>query len=539
MSGPSGKPFDWLAISLVVSGITALIFWPSTQFEWLKYWDDGAHLMWNEQYKGLSLTYLWWMAQPFLGQWMPLTWLSWAIDFTLWGLDPVAYHRTNVLLHAANAGLLFLVARRMIRAVNPRYTDRILAVGAAFAALLWALHPLRVESVAWVNERRDVLCGLFYLLALLSYLKAADATAHRRRWLGFGVFCFGLAVLSKALAVTLPITVILISYYPLRHIRPSWSLLWQRVPFFAVSAVLISLVGTIMAFVAIAQMDVLATVQYITIEDRLLITPYSLWFYLAKTVWPGVLSPLYELTFTPHLLQWRYFIPVVGVSLATWLAIGARRTWPGWTVAWFAYVIAVFPISGVFQNGYQIVASRYSYLATIPLLILAGGLLVAALDRLRVPAYVLTVSTAVGVVVALAAGTTAYLPVFRDGISFWIQAVRVEPSCVACSDFLVHQAKFRVAHAEMARVIDRYPDLQEQRFQIGMLAFMYARGKAGEAHFTEYLRQAAERNPGYIARIEVGRQQHLALARKVLTGSPQTNLNDTFEGAAYGLAPAR
>ena len=542
-------PVRRMVIASLVSVVTAMVFWPSLKFDWLRYWDDGAMLLWNEQYKGLSPTHLWYMVHPFLGQWFPLTLFSWAIDFTLFGLDPVAYHRTNVLLHALNAGLLFLVARRVIRAACPSLPEHAGACGAIFAALAWSLHPLRVESVAWVNERRDVLCGFFYLLAMLAYLKAvigAESNAIvsrslwrpagfypsdfvRRRWLTLSVACFALAVLSKALAVTLPIVLLCLDYYPLRR-KVQW-FVWEKLPYFA-----IALVGGIMAFVAIAEMKVMAPIQWITVEDRLLITPYSLWFYLSKTVWPGALSPLYELTFTPHLFQWRYFIPVVGVSGATWLALRWRREWPGWTVAWVAYAVTVFPISGVFQNGYQLVATRYAYLATLPLLILAGGLLAGGLDRLRVPARVVAYPVAAAVLVALAAGTTAYLPVFRDGIAFWVRAVRVEPSCVACASFLVHQAPFKVANAEMTRLLDRYPDLQEQRFEIGMLSFMYARGHQGEAHFTEYLRQAAERDPGYIARIEVGRQKHLALARQVLKGSPRDNLS-TFEGAVHGMAP--
>lgn len=536
-----------LAVATGIAVLTALTFWPATGYEWLTYWDDGAHLLWNEQYKGLSPTHLWWMAHPFLGQFMPLTWLSWAIDFTLWGLDPVAYHRTNILLHAVAAGLLFLVAARVIRLALPECSESTVTFGAVFAALAWALHPLRVESVAWVNERRDVLSGVFYLLAVLTYLRGVTGAGQnavvsrslwfpvglyksdyvRRRWLIVSVLCFVLAVLSKALAVTLPIALLLIDRYPLR--RRAWL---EKAPY-----VLLAGIGAEMAFFAVAQMDVMAPIDWITIEDRLLIVPYSLWFYLAKTVWPGTLSPLYELTFTPHLFQWRYAIPIVGVGAGCWAAFRWRRTAPAWTVAWLAYVVAVLPISGLFQNGYQLVAARYAYLATLPLLIFAGGVIANRVERMRPVVREGALALAGGVTVALAVATTAYLPVFRDGIALWTRAVQVEPSCVACSDFLVHQGTFRQAHGVVSTALAGRPDLQEQRFHIGMLSFMYARGTEGEAHFTEYLRQAAERDPGYIARIEVGRQKHLAMAREVLTRSQEENLANTFEGAVYGLTP--
>lgn len=539
--------FSRLAMMCGVSVMTAIHFWPATRYEFLKFWDDGATLMWNDQYKGLSPTHLWWMLHPFLGQWFPLTLFSWSLDFTLFGLDPVAFHRTNILLHALGAGLLFLVARRLIRLALPQCHDWYVIFGAIFTALAWSLHPLRVESVAWVNERRDVLSGVFYLLSILCYLRAvtgfgANAVlSHslwfpvglyqsdyvRRRWLILSVVAFVCAMLSKALAVALPVTLLVLDWYPLR--RRAWL---EKAPYFLLAGI-----GTEMAFFALTQMDVLSTVEWITIEDRLLITPYSLWFYLTRTIWPGSLSPLYELTFTPHLFQWMYFLPVCGVLASTWAAIRYRRSCPAWTAAWLAYAMAILPISGLFQNGYQLVADRYSYLSTLPFLVLAGGLLAWSLERARPVVRDLVLAGAGAVVVALAVATTVYLPTFHDGIAFWTRAVRTEPTCIACADFLVHQDKFRHAHAELARVLERFPDLQEQRFEIGMLSFMYARGDEGVAHFTEYLRQARERDPGYIARIEVGRQKHLALARQVLQGSSEANLRQTFEGEAYGLTP--
>lgn len=503
-----------------VGFLTALVFWPAVGFEWLKYWDDGAHLLWNEAYKGLTPTHLWWMLHPFLGQWMPLTWLSWALDYTLWGLDPAAFHRTNVLLHALNAGVLFLVARRLLPRAIPSASDAAVTLGALAAALLWALHPLRVESVAWVNERRDVLSGLFYLLAILTYLVAVERPNPYRRWLAVSVACFALAVLSKGLAVTLPVVLLLLDYYPLGRRR----FFLEKLPYVAVSAV-----GVVMAFVALAKMDVIAPLQWISLEDRVLIAAYSVAFYLLTSLWPAGLSPLYELTFRPSVFEWRFGLAVIGVGAVTWMVARSWRSRPVWAVVWFAYAVSILPVSGIVQNGFQLVALRYSYLATLPLALLAGGLLM----RVR-PAVGPSLATAsVGILVVL---TGLYLPVFHDGPTFWTRAVQVQPACVACADFLVHQAKLSHAEAVLTAVLAEQPELQEQRFQLGMIAFIRARGAEGERHFREYLRRADSQNPGYIPRIEVGRQQHVALARHVLRG-PQRQDADLFDGTIHGLLP--
>ncbi len=518
--------------ALVVAGVTAWLFWPAVSFDWLRYWDDGAHLIWNESYKGLSPTHLWWMLHPFLGQWMPLTWLSWAIDYRVWGLEPAAFHRENVLLHAVNAGLLFLIARRLLRSTP----------GALFAALLWALHPMRVESVAWINERRDVLCGLFYLLAILTYLKgvmsdglivaSADTGTGGRirltntRWLAVSVVCFALAVLSKALAVSLPLVLLLLDWYPLRR-----RAFLEKIPYVAISAF-----GTVMAFVAILPMQVVAPLQWISLDTRVLITAYSLWFYPLTMLWPTGLSPMYELTFEPQWGQGRYLIAVLGVAACTTVAIWRRHQWPAWSVAWLAASVMVLPVSGLVQNGYQLVALRYSYLASLPLALLVGAGLEVLLRR-RTWLVRLVPLGAGATLGGLALLTTSFLPVYRNDTTLWTAALAHDPACVVCADYLVHGGDLRVALRVLTELVAVHPTLQEQRFELGMVAYIRAHGPEGEAHFREYLRLADAHAPGFIPRIEVNRQQHMALARQVLKGSrPDGRL---FEGELRGFERVR
>src|SRR6266851_1203775 len=147
-------------------------------------WDDDINFLDNPHYRGLGWTQLRWMWTTHLGHYIPLTWMTLGLDYLLWGMNPLGYHLTNLLLHSANAVVFFFVVRRILTLALPSPSERghALAVSAGFAALVFAIHPLRVESVAWVTERRDVLSGLFYLVTILMYLRACEQGARGRGW---------------------------------------------------------------------------------------------------------------------------------------------------------------------------------------------------------------------------------------------------------------------------------------------------------------------------------------------------------------------
>ena len=168
------------ALPLLVGALAFVAFLPALDGGFVD-WDDDRNFLWNTGYRGLGLRELQWMlTATWMGHYIPLTWLSLGVNYALGGMEPWGYHLGNLLLHAANAALLFFVARRLltVAVISPAPA---VALGAAVAALLWALHPLRVESVAWVTERRDVLCGFFYLLAVLAYLQGVTSEMNRDR----------------------------------------------------------------------------------------------------------------------------------------------------------------------------------------------------------------------------------------------------------------------------------------------------------------------------------------------------------------------
>src|SRR2546430_1064005 len=213
----------WLVPLLVVL-CTLAAFLPTLQNHFVN-WDDDKNFLDNHHYRGLTWQQLSWMWTTHLGHYIPLTWMTLGMDYLLWGMNPVGYHLTSLLLHAASAVVFYFVVVRILTLALPRLADRghALVASAGFAALVSAIHPLRVESVAWVTERRDVLSGLFFLLTIFSYLRAADGGgAGRGRWLVASVGFYALALAAKAVVVTLPLLLVVLDVYPLRRLPDRW-----------------------------------------------------------------------------------------------------------------------------------------------------------------------------------------------------------------------------------------------------------------------------------------------------------------------------
>jgi len=174
-------PARWL-VPVVVALLTGVAFLPALENGFVN-WDDDRNFLLNFHYRGLGLDELKWMFMPYWGHYTPLTWMTLGLDYLLWGMAPAGYHLTNILLHVATAVAFYFLAIQLLRLAAGRGgEDGALWVGAAFAALFFAVHPLRVESVAWITERRDLLSGLFYVLTILAYLRANDQAGRGAKW---------------------------------------------------------------------------------------------------------------------------------------------------------------------------------------------------------------------------------------------------------------------------------------------------------------------------------------------------------------------
>src|SRR2546425_5853906 len=366
----------WLAPLLVVL-FTLTAFLPTLQNQFVN-WDDHENFLDNPHYRGLGWTHLRWMWTTHLGHYIPLTWMTLGLDYLLWGLNPVGYHLTSLLLHAANAVVFFFVVRRILTLALPSPAERghALAVSAGVAALVFAIHPLRVESVAWATERRDVLSGLFYLLTILLYLRASERGERGRGWYWGTVGLFACALLSKAMAVSVPVVLLILDVYPLRRLGGStgwWSEPARRVCVEKIPFVLLAAAASAIAVMAQLSVHVAASLDHLSMLARLAISAYGVSFYLWKMGVPVNLSPLYELS--PNLNPWATrFILSYGVVLAvTAIVLALRRQLPGLPAAWLAYIVVLLPVLGIVQSGPQIAADRYTYLAGLGWAILAGA----------------------------------------------------------------------------------------------------------------------------------------------------------------------
>jgi tetratricopeptide (TPR) repeat protein len=406
----------WL-IALAIAAATVAAYLPVLDNGFVNY-DDDLYILNNPHVKrGLGAETVAWAFTTFRGaNWFPLTWLSWAVDFALYDGDPAGFHLTSLILHVANAVLLFFAFERLTGA---RWRS-------AFVAAVFALHPLHVESVAWAAARKDVLSGLFAVLALLAYERFA-----RRGWVFYpAVFgCLALGLMAKPALVTWPFVLLLLDEWPLLRLRnPSHPERWDRarlrravvekLPLFA-------LAGAVSA-VAVASQSDWGTVQSferlpasLRIENAL--TSYVA--YIGDGLWPTGLTVFYPHP-GPSLETWRV-VAAGGFLLA--LSIGAllvRRRHPEYAVGWFWYLGALVPVIGLMQVGQAARADRYTYLPLIGVTIPVAWAAAAAASRGRA-ARALAVMLALAAVVALGVSAHGQVQRWRDSLTLFRHALAV------------------------------------------------------------------------------------------------------------------
>ena len=425
-----------LVLPVGLAVVTILVFAPTLGGEFLD-WDDHVNFVDNPGYRGLDGPHLRWIATATLmGHYIPLTWLTLALNYLVGGMNPWGYHAVNVALHATNAVLVYLITRRLLAAAlgaADRTTPPV-SWGAAAAAALFALHPLRVESVAWITERRDVLSGLFYLLAVLTYLRAAESAVLERRWHALSLSCFAAGLLSKASLMVLPAVLLLLDWYPLGR----WRLGARQVLREKAGYVALALVGAVVAVIALREGIRVTSYASQGPGARAAMVAYSFFIYPARFLWPANLSPLYQIPADVHLGQARFLGPAVIVVLVSVALVALRRRWPAGLAAWVYSAVVVAPVSGIVHAGFQLAHDRYSYLSGLGFAVLAGGGL-ARVARARASGRLrgaTATAVCVGAALALAvlvANTVVQGQVWHDSETLWRGAVEVDPSCGVCA----------------------------------------------------------------------------------------------------------
>ena len=356
-----------IIICLVLVATTLAVYWQVTNHEFINY-DDGLYVTENSHVQaGLTLESIKWaFTTGHAANWHPVTWLSHMLDIELYGLNPMGHHWTNLQFHIANSLLLFFILFKMTGALWK----------SAFVAALFALHPLHVESVAWVAERKDVLSAFFGMLTISAYIMYVK----KRNLLRYSlVFIFlSLGLMAKPMLVTLPFVLLLLDLWPLKRLnlplnQPAGSqnsnfipLILEKIPFLVPVAI-----SSILTLVA-QHSSALKTLESFPLQTRVANALISYINYIVKTLWPLHLSVFY-----PHpenLPAWQIIGATLLIAVAIFLSIHRLKKYPYIIVGLLWFFITLFPVIGIIQVGDQAMADRYTYIPLIGIfIILAWG----------------------------------------------------------------------------------------------------------------------------------------------------------------------
>lgn len=512
-----------MVVPCVIFLFTAVTFFPNLYNGFVN-WDDLDTLITNTRYRGLGVTQLQWMFTTFhLGHYQPLTWLTWSLDYEIWGQDPLGFHLTNVLIHSVNAVLFYLITRRLLKigskdsANEPQIN---LCLAAAFASLVFALHPLRVESVAWITERRDVVSASFLFGSVICYLRATSSQERgyrTRAWMAGALLLYLLSLLSKAMGMTLALVLLILDVYPLRRLSgnpKNWLTPSARKVFFEKAPFLtLGLIFAGVALFAQEHAEALTRLNAYPMPRRLAQAVYGLAFYVWKTLAPLELSPFYQLYPKPNVFN-PFDFPFV-VSAIVVVAISAacfalRNHWPALLATWLCYGVIVSPVLGFVQSGPQFVADRYSYLSCASWAVLAGAGLRMALRRswrLREPREKIFVVGGIGglLLLILAVLTWNQSHVWRTSESLWRYALAVNPRSTRVLVYLGNVLKGQNALPEAADLYEEAlrmdPDYADAEYNLAQTLAQLNRLDAAIDRLRRYM---DKQPPSALTHIDMG-----------------------------------
>ena len=402
-----------LGVCVFLVAITWLVFGQTIRYDFVNY-DDNTYVYANPTITGGLTAHG--IVRAFTGthsrNWHPLTTLSHMLDCQLWGLRPGGHHLTNVILHTIAVVLLFLVLLQMTGSVWR----------SAFVGAVFAIHPLRVESVAWISERKDVLSAVFFMLTLGAYVRYARCPSLSRYLTMSMLFVLGL--MSKPMLVTVPFILLLLDYWPLKRFAGRLSakrLILEKIPLFALSAA---------AGVATLWAQEPVRTEQLPLISRLGNGVLSYMIYVKQLIWPVPLAVFY-----PHpqdtLPSWEIVLAILLLALASAAAIALRRKYPYFITGWFWYLVMLLPVIGLIQVGSQAHADRYTYLPQIGLYLLLSWAITNALVS-QLQRRILRVAAGVAVV-ALAWCAHIQASNWRNGESLWKHTI-----AVTSGNFIAH-----------------------------------------------------------------------------------------------------
>jgi tetratricopeptide (TPR) repeat protein len=488
----AGKPRAAAAIVLALAALTAAIYARTGEFGFVGF-DDGGYVAANPRVlRGLTAENVLWAFRTFeFANWHPFAWLSHMADVSLFGADAGWHHRVNAAIHFANAAILFMLLRAMTGA-----TWR-----SGFAAALFAVHPLNVETVAWISERKSLLCMLFSLLAMGAWLRYGRRGGIRN-YLAAALL-LSLALMSKPAAVTLPFVLVLLDFWPLgrtRFLPPEAGpappgrpvqvarLFVEKIPLFALSA--LACAATLLAQ---SEGRAVAGLEHYPAASRAANAAVSYVAYLAKAGWPANLSVFY-----PHpasiretIPAWRIAAALSLLSLLSWGAFRERGRRPWLLFGWLWYLGTLVPMIGLVQVGGQAMADRYAYLPLVGIFVaVAWGVPSLVPESARHRPVLAVVAGAVLLAASVASWHQAGR--WRDDETLARHAVAVTANCwsgwngLAIS--LIRQGRYEEAIPCLEEALRIKPDFAEALFNLGTARLKLGRHVAAIEAFDETLR---------------------------------------------------
>lgn len=498
-----------LSLCLLLLLITLAVFWPVKNYDFIHY-DDDLYILTNPRVQdGLTIESMKWaFTSTHTGNWYPLTWLSLMLDYELYGLNPAGYHWTNLLFHIANTLLLFFLFSRMTGSIWK----------SAFVAALFALHPLHVESVAWISERKDVLCTFFWILTMSSYVHYVERPGSFTYLII--LFSFSLGLMAKAMLVTLPFVLLLMDYWPLRrfpgmqrtgniivgnqtwtrsenNVTSTWRLMYEKIPLLA-----LVIPVSIMTMIAQRQAGAMFPIEWLSLDMRVANILISYVWYLVKMFIPSNLSAFY-----PHPGFWPMWQVVLSGLLLVCISVAVLRwgrRYPYLPVGWLWYLGTLVPVIGLVQVGSQAMADRYSYIPLIGLFIMAAWGTADIVKNYRYRQVILG-SLALATIVGFTTVTIDQLRYWQNGITLFRRNIATtKPHYISHYNLgvtLMDKGKYKEAIWEFRKALRLKADNADAHNNLGVC--LYRKGEYQQA-ISEY-NAALKLKPDHI-------QAHMNLA---------------------------
>ncbi|MFO7692087.1 MAG: tetratricopeptide repeat protein [Vicinamibacterales bacterium] len=495
VSGGGGRSSRaWLAFACAaaLAVLTIAVFAPVRHFDFVDL-DDPTYVFENPNVTG-GLTWSgvrWALTTPHAGFWIPAVWISYMADIAIFGQGPAGHHITNLLLHTAAALLLFLWLFRTTGALVRSWA----------VAALFALHPLRVESVAWITERKDVLSGLFWMIGLWAY--ASYARRPTRRGFAVVMAAFALALMSKPMVVMFPIVLLLLDIWPLGRLgtagdagggrmagRRLPALVREKWPLVAMSLG----VGVVTVAAHLTNQAVFGLDQ-LSLPSRLLNALLSYFDYVRLTVWPAGLAAYYSLP--SEIPPWRVWTAVLVLTGLTAVVLATARRRPFLAVGWGWYLVALLPVSGLVQAGVQARADRFTYLPSIGLYLLAVWGLAELTSRWKWREAALAASTIVAVA-ACSVATRSQLWHWKDTMALWTRASMVElqideyTAHMQSGSVLLGKARFAEARAHFEAAAGLKPDSADPHVSLALAFSAEGLPRAAISAYEDALRRSPD-----------------------------------------------